>query len=333
MTKLMKVIFVILFALVLFPAANAALNTSLTHCWNLDSSGEDEVGALDMTAQNGATYTTSNQKLGSAAADCDGVDDYFTFSDTGDFADNFTVNFWQYANLSSTVETPVSFTGEYKFWFNHSSSGDDANINDDVSTWHYLISDEPDNGTWRMITLTRDDTGNMLYLYIDGQLNDTDTLTAELGATAKENSICAFNNPWGTWEQYFNGSIDDVAIWTRVLDSDEIEQIYNNSYGTPCPDFLLPEPPDTNLTGNFTVGDCPMDSTPQVLMLFLMAGIMLAMVMISELIIKIDFFTLLAGIGITVLGMFFLGCSMVIALVIIGFGLMLVAYAAFLKKY
>jgi len=326
---------IVLFLICLVPtSANAAINDSLEHCWNLDSSGVDEIGGLTMTAVNGATYTTADQILGGGAALCDGSNDYFTFGDTNDWADDYSVNVWVRPHRSGTEESFLSLTGEHKTWFNHTASNNTGMYwNDAGGTWHGLVGDMVAKETWYMITVTRNDTANEAYLYVDGVLADTESFTSEMGATTKTNSICARENPWASWDQYFDGNIDDLAIWDRVLTAEEIEEIYYNGTGLMCPVFADPEDPEENVTaGNFSIGTCPIENTPQVLMMFLMAGIMIAMIVISETIIKIDFFTFLAGIGITFIGFLLFACSLAVGLLTVGMGCMLSIYALFLKK-
>ena len=98
----------------------------------------------------------------------------------------------------------------------------------DSDTWAQInTSVEVDLGTWQMQTVTYDQSGTMMKLYVDGVLignNNSDTLKANgdrplrIGA-GRTNTTAAY---------FFNGKIDEVAIWSSELSSDEIVQLYNS---------------------------------------------------------------------------------------------------------
>jgi hypothetical protein len=91
------------------------------------------------------------------------------------------------------------------------------------------INDE----TWHNVAMTRDSTTGVVQLYIDGVLNGSSTLdtgfkTAQfylIGALTDRNNAGNL-----TGANYFNGQLDDVRIYNRVLSASEISQI-----GSPPP--------------------------------------------------------------------------------------------------
>ena len=92
-----------------------------------------------------------------------------------------------------------------------------------------VYSTNPINdGTWHNVAMTRDATTGVVQLYIDGVLNGSSTLdtgfkTAQfylIGALTDRNSS---GNVTGA--NYFNGQLDDVRIYNRVLSAAEIAQI------------------------------------------------------------------------------------------------------------
>ncbi len=173
----------------------------------------------------------------------DGTNDYVevpyaaSMNPTGDF----TVNVWVKAGASSNWQSAVTSRSasttcgedtnqtsgymlyiqpdeEWSFWNGRCTSNTWAQINTNV---------EVDLGTWQMQTVTYNQSGTMMKLYVDGVLignNNSDTLKANgdrplrIGA-GRTNTTASY---------FFNGKIDEVAIWSSELSSDEIVQLYNS---------------------------------------------------------------------------------------------------------
>jgi uncharacterized repeat protein (TIGR01451 family) len=69
--------------------------------------------------------------------------------------------------------------------------------------------------------------GGSIMIYVNGQLSSSSNYNGILPAS---NSGLYFGfNPVGGFPYYLNGKMDDIAIWNRVLLSDEIEQLYNHN--------------------------------------------------------------------------------------------------------
>jgi hypothetical protein len=92
-----------------------------------------------------------------------------------------------------------------------------------------VYSTSPINdGNWHNVAMTRDSTTGVVQLYIDGVLNGSSTLDTGIkaaqfyliGALTDRNSS---GNVTGA--NYFNGQLDDVRIYNRVLSAAEISQI------------------------------------------------------------------------------------------------------------
>jgi hypothetical protein len=86
--------------------------------------------------------------------------------------------------------------------------------------------------TWYNVVFTLDANGGKIYL--NGQLIDTHNWTGTAGP-----SNCG--DLWkigGKWDYWFNGKIDDVAIWNRVLSPIEVQEIYNTPMTTSSSTYL-----------------------------------------------------------------------------------------------
>lgn len=90
-----------------------------------------------------------------------------------------------------------------------------------------LITDETYNDSnWNQVFLTFD--GGKTELYVNGNLKKSKTLIYEMtGNNSGARSGIGTGSHWG----HFNGTIDEVAIWNRVLNDSEISQLYNGGNG------------------------------------------------------------------------------------------------------
>jgi hypothetical protein len=110
--------------------------------------------------------------------------------------DGFGVQSWYLKNINNKV---IGYYGESSFL--------QKNISKD--TWYHYV-------------FVLDNSGGKIY--VNGQLIDTHNWTGPYGA-------CSNNYLWkigGFYNTWFNGKIDDVAIWNRALSQNEIISLYNN---------------------------------------------------------------------------------------------------------
>ena len=90
------------------------------------------------------------------------------------------------------------------------------------------------DGTWHHVAYTYNANTGQFLVYVDGQPDGTNTFTyaknlaswdqVAIGALVRNNVAVPFA-----------GSVDDVALWSRVLSQSEIQNVMNNSIATPIP--------------------------------------------------------------------------------------------------
>ncbi len=92
-----------------------------------------------------------------------------------------------------------------------------------------------DPSQWYYLTFTCDQT--QIMLYVNGVLEGSDTLGSfDFVNQSRLRFGCA------SWDfiEYFNGMIDDIGIWDRVLTQQEITNLYNGSIPITCSGSNLP---------------------------------------------------------------------------------------------
>lgn len=154
---------------------------------------------------------------------------------------DFAFSLWFYVNttqnqilLSKDDDGPggrdytiaLSSAGALKAYFN---GGGGVGVNEVVTsngaistaTWYYVV-------VWHDATA---DTWNM-------RLDDTTTYTANTGGTSPDVSAAEFEigrREYSGAEEPFDGRIDEVGFWKRVLTGAEITQLYNSGSGLAYP--------------------------------------------------------------------------------------------------
>ena len=92
-----------------------------------------------------------------------------------------------------------------------------VNINTNLST-----------GVWYHFAVTRDVSEKQYSVYIDGSLLSTHTYNTNPNTTA---TSLDFELGHTDADDYFDGMLDEVSLWNRVLTADEISALYNSGYG------------------------------------------------------------------------------------------------------
>jgi hypothetical protein len=173
------------------------------------------------------------------AVQFDGVNDYIDISNSTDINyDQMTVAFWMKAATSQAdtnylvIDKQHGWTSPYSGWFFQglSSSGQltwaiCSNSGTDVCAGTTSDSSLLDN-RWHYVVGTYD--GATLRLYIDGRLVGT-PISYNGSGNWKNSRTVMIGASWhggGSPVRYFNGSLDEMAIFDRSLDAWEIKRRY-----------------------------------------------------------------------------------------------------------
>lgn len=104
------------------------------------------------------------------------------------------------------------------------------------------------NGTWAMATLTYNN--GSIELFINGVSKVTGTAGTSAGS-ANDFSIGA---GYGDFGAKYNGMVDEVGVWSRVLTGAEITSLYNSGNATQYPFGLTDLLPDASTPMSQTIG-------------------------------------------------------------------------------
>jgi hypothetical protein len=213
-------------ALILAPysiCAQTTLLDSLQLHYPLDGNANDESGnGFDGTIFN-AVPTTDRYGNDSAAYDFDGSGDWIDSDETFDYQER-SVMAWAY--LESFTTDQYIFTqdaaalnyGALAFRLNQDdlrgNCGGEAAI---------LIEGQISTPQWVHVALIRD--ANNTYIYHNGVLVHTGTASGN-GSFSSPNLDFIIGVDRTETGRFFNGKVDDVRIYNRVLTAEEIGQLY-----------------------------------------------------------------------------------------------------------
>lgn len=225
-------------------SAQAALTDNLVSFWSLDDV-TDSHGSNDLTNNNSVTFVTG--KVGNAG-NFNGSNQYLSITDgaqTGlDLTSSLTVNSWIYLDTAPSagkadIINKVSFGDSQWLVAAQENSGDKGllvlyentqnNENFPVSISDWTAS------TWIMYTHTFNASTKEAEVFING--TSAGTVTNSNWTETRNGTATTFIGAYGVGFDagYFDGKIDELGVWSRVLTDDEIVELYNSGSGLAYP--------------------------------------------------------------------------------------------------
>lgn len=223
---------------------DSPLLTSLMAYWKLDESNgtrSDSFGANTLTDNN--TVTSNTGKINTAAEFTAANSESLSILDNsslsmGDI--DFTVAAWVYLTDKTNVRTILAKWNntanhrEYLLWYNNSTDRFLFSVSNDGTNSTNVTADvlgSPALDTWYFVVAEHDSVLNKIRIYVNnGAGNELNWTTGVLDSDSTFRIGANSQNI-----QHFNGRIDEVAIWKRLLTSGERTQLYNNGLGMAYP--------------------------------------------------------------------------------------------------
>jgi len=194
----------------------------LLHLYRFDGDAKDSAGG-DVATVYGAAPV---QGLYSQAYSFDGVDDYLSLPSGSKYSADYTVSFWMKTQDSGTVfsfrEDPKATdylavkmaAGKPEFRYV-------TYIND---IGYAVASISVDDGNWHHIAAVRDGA-RTAKLYVDGALAAQDNDDSGSAAGIDSPHVISVGRDEQTGSDFFEGMLDELAIWDRALTAQEVAQM------------------------------------------------------------------------------------------------------------
>ncbi len=200
-------------------AAQLLSYTSGSSTWS-DLSGNGGVGTLT----NGPTFSAAN----GGSIVFDGTNDYVqTSASVIDIASNWSTNLWFKTSGSTNIGSLVvrGTAAENTQWRCEvqASTGKVNFVMRNPSDQSILGTTSTNDNKWHMATYTN--TGGLVRIYLDGNLENSGTITSLADIASTNLVLGRLGNSTGPY--YYNGSIAQTFIYNKALSAAEILQNYN----------------------------------------------------------------------------------------------------------
>ena len=211
-------------------------------------------GEIDLSASTVATHTITYDTTSSGSSVCPNTSTQTVEIAVAGIANNYSMSFDgsnDYLSLSTDIFDFGSNAFSFSGWVKRTSIGDSTNViffiqksgttptmqirqnarNIKVdfnvgSTWSFVETTTNPIGNdtnWHHLAVTK--SGTTMSIYFDGVLQDTGTAPATLDA----GNDSVFIGSRAASSQFWNGSIDELAIWNTALTSTQVAEIYNGT--------------------------------------------------------------------------------------------------------
>ena len=234
-----------------------SLLTNLVSYWKLDeASGNaaDSVGSNTLTNTNTVSYSTTNAIINNSANFVASSAQRLSIADASqsglDISGNFTFSFWMKMtnkpNTGGTYKTifgKMGATTQYMFFLQPGGTYG-ARLTVDIygggvyteSVWDINLS----TGTLYhcVLVCTVDNSqATKFTLYLNGSSQGNGSGGGNGNVTTIQNGEGTFclGSYEATADWYYDGSLDEVGIWSRVLSSTEVTTLYNSGSGLQYP--------------------------------------------------------------------------------------------------
>lgn len=140
--------------------------------------------------------------------------------DAAGLGKNYSISYWMKPDTIKTNVDPTLAAGLFspEYWLNLTFgraiwSKANNNYIDDAGTYAYKANE------WQHVTLTVE--GSSAKLYVNGELTNQGTIASDI--MSQNGAVIYFGV--NAWDAYFEGALDEVAIFNRILSADEIQSI------------------------------------------------------------------------------------------------------------
>ena len=218
----MKIIIVILLA-ICFMNLTADLNEGLVAHYPFNGNANDESGNGNNGTVNGATLTNDRFGYENSAFYFDGIDDYISLGDY-DYPNNlpFSLSMW------ISIEPDDMLAQIYSKYIDGSANGFFVSKNSNTLLRSYYSSasifyNHNILNTYMHIVVIVSST--FMKMYVNGELISELTYTNVQSTSTAINYLgCGFDYENG-FHHFFKGKIDDVRIYDRILNEEEISEL------------------------------------------------------------------------------------------------------------
>jgi hypothetical protein len=223
---------------------NYVPTNGLVGWWPFNGNASDQSGNNLNGIVNGASLIADRFSSSSKAYSFNGTSNNISVNNSTLFnTESWSVSAWYKTSNNATLSQRITHKQQGASGSNYMSIimqngkifGSAFNGTSEIKLQDNIVTSD---GNWHNVVYTRNQTTNLYKLYVDGVCKDS--ITDNFSNLANTSSLIIGST--GISSQYWNGSIDDIGIWNRVLTQQEISFLFTGC-GT-----ITNQP--TNLSGN-----------------------------------------------------------------------------------
>ena len=213
-------------------AFSNAIDPDLVGLWHMDGDWGDSSGnGNNGIPYNGVMFSSTDKKVGTQAGIFNGTNSYVSVpnSTSLNIINSMTVELWAKSNINWDAHTNWTFLvnkrnenySGYGIYIDSNNPRVVFSIINTAGVGYYAPSPNLLPNTWYHIVGTYD--GSNIKIYINGQLQNS----VPASGTISTNTLNLEIGRWrDVYREYFNGLIDEVAIYKRALSATEIQEQY-----------------------------------------------------------------------------------------------------------
>lgn len=243
---------------------NYVPSNGLVGWWPFNGNANDESGNGNNGTVNGASLTTDQFGRSNKAYYFNGINNYINIPNNSifNFSNNlnFTYSFWIRLNVSNSIcgiigkETSSIPGVGYQFMILSNNLRFDF-MSNGPNEIDFRSAKNLNDSNWHNIVFVANRSSNSLKLYIDGQI-ESQLIDTKLSGGNVNNSSSIIIGAERSLGNYFNGEIDDIGIWNRALDSNQVKSLY-----TGCNKSITQQPVNQGMYAGNATFSCATDDT------------------------------------------------------------------------
>jgi hypothetical protein len=225
-------------------SVSGPLAQGLVGYWPFCGNANDESGNGNNGTVNGATLTSDRFGNSNSAYSFDGTSNYIRIDNTllSNNPNSYSISVWyntqnfttQNGNSRMLISDRNTGLCSYKYTMTLTPSGHSLSgviYNCTSPNGNSVTGEAGIDNNWHNAIYIYDNSIATIFLYIDGVLTNTTTNVNQWSNRSNPTNIGYWNGFVGA-SGYFDGKIDDIGIWNRVLTQQEITDLFNNNLTT-----------------------------------------------------------------------------------------------------
>lgn len=222
-----KLFTIILVIFTLSTKAQVDLNYGLLRYFPFSGNAKDQSSYNDQGNIYGASLTTDRFGNSNSAYHFNGDRDFISFSINGLKNKSYSYSVWAKLNAYPNEwegAKGLLTVGEQSLVVHYKFGWHMISYNTNSFPLGYSLGTMPNLNQWYHIVITRGD--KYMYIYINGKLNAI--VTVQHFPPAYSSNVSTIGSRDGSL-QFFAGSLDEIRIYNRELNSEEVMVLYNEN--------------------------------------------------------------------------------------------------------